>query len=297
MKEMKIACIGLGNMGAAIAQRILHAEYDLTVWNRTAAKASPLINLGAKGAPTAADAVSEADVVLTNFMDDQSVLGMFEAEDGILAGMKEGAVHICTSTISPRCAERLTSAHDVHGSHYVSAPIVGRPESVAAGKAISYLGGNTSAIALFDPVCRTYSAQVTVVSDRPCVANFMKLAINYNTISTAELIGETYVFAEKCGVPLEHLRNFYQQMWFSHPAAHFYAEKLRARDFAGPAGFVMKGGLKDIRLMLSIAADVGIPLEIGRIIERKLVVGIDEGMGEADLAAFYEITRREAGLS
>ena len=51
------------------------------------------------------------------------------------------------------------------------------------------------------------------------MANVMKLAINYNVISAIEVISETYVFAEKCGLPLEHLRDFYQQLWFAHPAA------------------------------------------------------------------------------
>jgi 3-hydroxyisobutyrate dehydrogenase-like beta-hydroxyacid dehydrogenase len=125
----------------------------------------------------------------------------------------------------------------------------------------------------------------------------MKLAINYNVGSTIELIGETYLFAEKCGIPLELVRDFYQQMWFAHPAAKMYAEKLRQRDFAGRGGFTMTGGLKDLRLMLSAAADVGAPLEIGAIVARKLSEGVDRGMAETDWSALYEISRREAGLS
>ena len=57
-----------------------------------------------------------------------------------------------------------------------------------------------------------YCKQVIVISDRPSVANCMKLAINYNVVSTIELIGETYVFAEKCGIPLEYLRDFDQNV-------------------------------------------------------------------------------------
>jgi 3-hydroxyisobutyrate dehydrogenase-like beta-hydroxyacid dehydrogenase len=70
----------------------------------------------------------------------------------------------------------------------------------------------------------------------------MKLAINYNVISTIELISQSYIFAEKCGLPLEHLRDFYQQLWFAHSAPKMYAEKLLKRDFAGRGGFVMTGG-------------------------------------------------------
>jgi 3-hydroxyisobutyrate dehydrogenase-like beta-hydroxyacid dehydrogenase len=145
-------------------------------------------------------------------------------------------------------------------------------------------------------VCQAYSAKVIAVSDRPSAANCMKLATNLNVAAAVELISETYVFAEKCGLLLEHMRDFYQQIWFSHPAAQMFAEKLRTRDFAGRGGFAMTGGLKDLRLMLSTASDVNAPLEVGKIIERKLAAGVDSGMGETDWSAIYEISRREAGL-
>jgi hypothetical protein len=57
-----------------------------------------------------------------------------------------------------------------------------------------------------------------VIWQRPRKANVMKLAINYNVISTIELISQSYIFAEKCGLPLEYLRDFYQELWFAHPA-------------------------------------------------------------------------------
>ena len=75
-----------------------------------------------------------------------------------------------------------------------------------------------------------------------------------------------------------------------------YAEQLRTRDFAGRGAFVMEGGLKDLRLMLAAAAEIGAALEIGTIVERKLAKGVETGMGQQDWSAFYEITRREAGL-
>lgn len=294
---MKVAFIGLGNMGSGIAQCVLNGGFDLTVWNRTAAKMEPLVAKGAKAAATAKEAVSGADVVITSLMDDQSILDNVQAADGILAGMKPGAVHVCVTTISPACADRLAEIHRQHGSHYVSGPVVGRPDAAAAGQLMSYLAGDAQAVAAATPVCSSYSTKVVAISEKPSIANCMKLCINYNVVSIIELIGETYVLAEKSGVPLEHMRDFYQQAAFAHPALKMYAEKLRTRDFGGRGGFVMKGGLKDVRLMLSTAEQVGADLEIGMIIERKLQAGISAGMEETDWSAFYEITRREAGLA
>jgi 3-hydroxyisobutyrate dehydrogenase-like beta-hydroxyacid dehydrogenase len=292
---MKVAFIGLGNMGTQIAQCVLRAGFDLTVWNRTAAKMRPLMEAGARGAATAREAASGADVVLTSLMDDKSIVEVVKAADGILSGLRPGAVHVCLMTISPRCAEELERLHREHGSHYVSGPVVGRPDSAASGTLISYLAGPDAAIEQARPVCSAYSKQVVAVSQQPGVANSLKLCINYSVVSIIELLGEAYTLAEKCGVNREVLRDFYL-VAFAHPALKTYANKLQTRDFDGPAGFSMKGGLKDVRLMLATAEQAGAPLEIGRITERKLQEAIAAGMQDRDWSAFSEVTRREAGL-
>ena len=280
---MKIAFIGLGNMGTGIAQCILKSGHDLIVWNCTATKTDPLVALGARAATTAREAAAAADVVITSLMDDKSVLDVVQAGDGVLAGMRPDAVHACVTTISPECADELESLHRGHGSFYVSAPVAGRPDAAASGRLASFLGGPANAVERLMPACKSYSTSVTVISERPRMANVMKLAINYNVISTIELISQSYIFAEKCGLPLEHLRDFYQQLWFAHPAPKMYAEKLLKRDFAGRGGFVMTGGLKDVRLMLSTAAEAGTKLEFGEIAERNLSNAVDNGHGRTGL--------------
>jgi 3-hydroxyisobutyrate dehydrogenase-like beta-hydroxyacid dehydrogenase len=293
---MKIAFIGLGNMGIGMAQRILQAGHEIAVWNRTAAKMESLVAQGAHPSATAREAAAAADVVMTSLMDDKSVLGVARAEDGILTGMRQGAVHACVTTISPACADELERLHRDRGSYYVSAPVVGRPDAAASGQLASFLGGAADATERLVPVCQAYSKSVTIISERPRMANVMKLAINYNVVSTIELMSETYVFAEKCGLPLELVRDFYQQLWYAHPAAQMYAEKLRKRDFAGRGGFAMTGGLKDVRLMLSTAAEVGAKLDVGELVERNLSMGIDAGMGEQDWSSIHELARKRAGL-
>src|SRR5262249_54566872 len=146
--KMKIAFIGLGNMGIGIAQCILKSGHDLIVWNRTATKRGPLVALGARAATTACEAAAAADVVVTSLMDDKSVLDVVRAGDGVLAGMRPDAVHACVTTISPECADDLESLHRAHGSFYVSAPVAGRPDAAASGRLATFLGGpaNDSAV-------------------------------------------------------------------------------------------------------------------------------------------------------
>jgi 3-hydroxyisobutyrate dehydrogenase-like beta-hydroxyacid dehydrogenase len=242
------------------------------------------------------DAAAESEIVITSLMDDRSVLDVTTSSEGLLRGMRPGTTHACLTTISPACADQLEKLHADVGTAYISAPVVGRPNAAAAGQLASFLAGNSDAISRFEPVCRTYSTLVTKVSDRPRLANVMKLVINYNVACTIELVSESYIFAEKCGLPLEYVRDFYRQLWFAHPAAKLYANKLLERDFKGRGGFVMTGGLKDVKLMLSAAAEAGANLKVGEIVERMLSEGIAAGMGEQDWSSFHEIARQKAGL-
>jgi len=293
---MKIAFLGLGNMGSGIAACIQKAGFDLTVWNRTAAKADALVAAGAKRAATAREAVANADIVITSLMDDRSILDMLSGEGGILSALKPGAVHLCVTTISPVCADSLAKLHREHGTRYVSGPVIGRPDAAAAGQLATYLGGDADAVASVKPICASYARMVVEISELPPVANSMKLCINYTAISIIELMGEVYAFAEKTGVDLKFPQQFFD-MAFAHPAMKMYAEKTRKREFSSEAGFAMPAGLKDVRLMLASAGDAGVKLEIGQIIERKMLAAISSDLGEADWSAICEVTRRESGLA
>jgi 3-hydroxyisobutyrate dehydrogenase-like beta-hydroxyacid dehydrogenase len=292
---VRIAVLGLGNMGFGIASCIRRAGYDLTVWNRTAAKADPLVAAGAARAPSPKEAVREADIVITSLMADRSVQETVAGAEGFLGAMKSSAIHLCTTTISPGCAEELASLHADHGTRYVSGPVIGRPDAAAAGQLATYLGGDPDAIRSVKPVCESYARTVVEISPRPAVANSMKLCVNYAAVSIIELIGEAYAFAEKAGVDLGYVQQFFQ-MAFAHPAMKMYAEKVRKRDFDGQAGFAMSAGLKDVRLMLTSADQSGVALEIGRIVERKMLAAMAGGLEKADWSAICEVTRRESGL-
>ena len=293
---MKIAFIGLGNMGSGIASCIQRAGRDLTVWNRTASKADSIVAAGATLAASPAAAAAEADVVITSLMDDTSVLDMVSGEGGLLAAMKPGAIHLCVTTISPECAEKLAKLHAGHGTRYVSGPVIGRPDAAAAGQLATYLAGNREAIETVKPVCESYAKMVVGISEQPAVANSMKLIVNYAGASIIEILGETYAFAEKCGIDLAYVQQFFQ-MSFSHPAMKMYAEKARKRDFKEDVGFAMSAGLKDIRLMLTASEQVGVAFEIGKIIERKMLVALSGDLATADWSATCEVTRRESGLN
>jgi 3-hydroxyisobutyrate dehydrogenase-like beta-hydroxyacid dehydrogenase len=291
---MKIAFLGLGNMGSGIASNILKAGFELTVWNRTQAKMQLLINSGAKGAETPKQAVEDADVVVTSLMDDRSILDCLEGEDGMLEGMKPGSVHLCVTTISPQFSDELDSIHKKHGSHFVAGPVLGRPDAAASGELMSFIAGGKEGVDIVTPVCQAYTNQVAPIGVKPSVASTLKLCLNYSVISIIELMGEVYACADKAGLSLDLVKGFYESM-FANPVLKMYAEKVRNRDFAD-GGFRMAGGLKDVKLMLDAAESFGANFEIGKIIEQKMLTAIEQGMEDQDWGAIYEISRQKAGL-
>lgn len=118
----RVGFIGLGRMGSVMAHNLLRAGFKLTVYNRTPTKARSLVEVGASQAASPKEAALGADVVITSLMDDQSVLDVVTGDEGLLAGLRAGGIHIDASTSSPRLAKQLAELHTVHGSFYLAAP-------------------------------------------------------------------------------------------------------------------------------------------------------------------------------
>src|SRR3954447_26732274 len=130
---MKIGFIGLGHMGAGMATNLLKAGHDLTVYNRTPAKAQPLARQGARAVTEVADAC-RGDAVVTMLSDDAAVERVTFGKAGVIASLRGGATHVSMSTISVALSERLADSHARAGHRFVAAPVFGRPEAAAEGK-------------------------------------------------------------------------------------------------------------------------------------------------------------------
>jgi 3-hydroxyisobutyrate dehydrogenase-like beta-hydroxyacid dehydrogenase len=290
LKDLTIACIGLGRIGAGIARNVQASGCRFVVYNRTPEKMEPFVAAGAKAARTAREASSDADIVITCLMDDQSVFDTLLGDDGMLAGMSRGAIHIGTSTISPGCSARCAELHAGQGSHYLAAPVAGRPSAAAAGKLFTFVAGEPETIERARPVLEKYTQSIVVLGPDPAAAASTKLAINFFAASMLEALGETFAFAEKRGVlaPLrEMLKGFL-------PPMEEYIDRIANRNYTQP-GFTLDAGLKDVRLILGAAGEVHVPLPFASVIRDKCLAAQAHGLSQQDWCVFTEIARREAG--
>jgi 3-hydroxyisobutyrate dehydrogenase-like beta-hydroxyacid dehydrogenase len=289
--NLSVACIGLGRMGSGIARNLQNAGFRLTVFNRTTEKMKPLVEAGAAAASTPREAAAAADIVVTNLMDDASVLGAMTGDNGILAGIHPDAIHIGTTTVSPSLSTRLAELHAAQGSHYIAGPVAGRPDAAAAGKLFTFVAGKPEWLERCRPVMDAYANRIIPMGEDPAIAMSMKLVGNFMVASLIELIGEAFVFAESRGVDPSIVTGMFKQFM---PAASEYVDRICTRDF-GRAGFTLDGGTKDVTLILQAAAEVHAPLSYASVVRDKCLAAQARGLGDQDWSVMTETSRLDAG--
>jgi 3-hydroxyisobutyrate dehydrogenase-like beta-hydroxyacid dehydrogenase len=282
-------------MGSGMAANIQKAGFPLVVYNRTASKAEPFVAAGAKLARTPREAASAADVIVTMLMDDRSVLDTVQGPDGILAGMQPGAIHIGTTTASPNLNARLGKMHAESGTHYIGAPVGGRPDWAAAGKLLTFVAGKPDVIERARPVLKSYTAEIMVVGEDPAVAASFKLAGNFFVASLLDALGQMLLFAERRGIDPKLMANMFKS-FMPHPGMQHYLDKISTHNYGAEAGFTLEAGLKDLQLMLDAAAEARVTLPYANVIRDHCLIALAHGMKDRDWSCFTEAVRIEAGL-
>jgi len=287
---MRIAFLGLGQMGFAIAKLLINKQHEITVWNRTATAAGPLVSLGAKLAETPTDAVQAAEVVFTMLFDDHAVEDVLVAHKA-LAAMPADTIHISLSTISVALANRLEAEHAAHGQRFLSAPVFGRPGVAAEGKLWLVLGGDAKTIAEVKPLLEAFSRGSTVVGGRPSQANAVKLGGNFLITSMIAALSEAFTVAESQGIdPAVFLETINSALFQSAFVANYGKVMLNPPE---KPGATIKLGAKDTRLFQESAEPGDAPTPLADLYQSHLQAAIAAGRGDEDWAAGYLGQTRE----
>ena len=292
---MNIAFIGLGNMGTPMARHLVKAGHSVTVWNRTAAKAEPLKADGVKVASSLAEAATGAEIAITMLADDHAVESAVLHSNSVIDNLPEGATHISMSTISVALTRRLDEEHAKRGQHYIAAPVFGRPEAAAGGKLFIAAGGDKQTVERCLPVLEALGQKVTVIGEKPEMANVVKLSGNFLIATVIESLGEAIALARKYGIDPHAYVDFLTGSLFSAPIYKTYGGLIADEKYS-PAGFKMRLGLKDVRLALAAAEGADAPLPIASLIRDNLLTAISRGMEELDWSAAAKLAAENAGL-
>jgi 3-hydroxyisobutyrate dehydrogenase-like beta-hydroxyacid dehydrogenase len=284
-----VAFIGLGKMGIAMAANVQRAGYALVVWNRSADKVASMVAAGASFAASPAEAARAADIVISSLADDASLRAVVSGPDGVLSGLRPGAIHIGTSTVSPGLSDELGALHAAAGGRYIAGPVVGRVPAAEAAQLVTFVAGEAEAIEAVRAVISAYAPMIAIVGERQGQAVVAKLIANFLGASGMDLIGQSLAWAEKSGLPPELVPQMLSG-FFGNPGTREYITKIGQRDF-DDVGFTAAGGLKDVQLMIAAAQAVDLRLSSAEALRAKLDAAIARGWRDKDWSCFTDIDR------
>lgn len=282
-----IGFIGLGNMGAAMVARLLEAGLDVSVWNRTASVADPLVEAGAHRLDSAADAFAK-DIVLSMLSNDAAVNAVFSEE--LLAGVR-GSLHVNMASVSTELARELDARHAAAGVRYLGAPVLGRPPVARAGQLNIVAGGKTADVEAAAPALDALGKKTWYIGESPAAAALVKIGVNYNLIHALLALGESVNMVERGGIDGQLFVDILTDAAFTGSAYTGYGKIIAGRSYF-PAMFDTTLGLKDLTLTENAAAELGASLPAAPALRELFETAVaDEKLKDGDWSIIAEVIR------
>ncbi len=279
---MKIALLGIGLMGRPMALRLLAAGWPLTVWNRSPDKAHALREAGATVAAHAAEAVADADLVLTMLAHGGVVRELLQ-DGGVLAAIRPGALFVDMSSIQPAEAREHAAWLAARGVGALDAPVSGGTLGAEAGTLAIMAGGSNAdferALPVFAALGRATHVGPTGTGQLAKLANQMIVGI------TIGAVAEALILAERGGADPARVRLALQGGFADSRILEVHGQRMVQRDFAKRAAMTVQ--LKDLRNALATAAGDGTELPITTLFVQLYAEAIAHGHAEADHAGLW----------
>ena len=280
---MRVAVLGMGNMGKAFATRALERAHLVTVWNRSAGRATDLLAKGAVEADSPKAAAMGSDVVLVVLADDAAVLEVCLGDDGALASLGPAAILANISTVSPNTARRLAGVGPE--GRVLDSPVMGSPSLIAAGMGSFLIGGPSTAVEVLIPLWSDLGAGYTHCGPVGTGAT-MKLVSNLLLITGVTALAEGIVTARKNGISDELLKGVLADSFVVSAASKRRLESLF--DTSHPGWFSPALARKDVRLAVDLAEQAGVAVRVGPATDALLTTVVDAGGQWPDFAAVIE---------
>ena len=287
---MRVAVIGTGRMGAAMARRIGGAGHGLTLYNRTTSVAQALAKeIGASAVETACEAARAAEVCVVSLAADAAVEATYHGRGGLLAGLSSGTVVCDTSTLDPQTPRALAAEAASRGATVLDTPVSGSVTMVDSGELTIMAGGDRAALELARPVLASFASKVFHLGDVGAGAT-MKLVVNAVVAGLNAALSEALVLAEKAGLDRS---TTYDVLESSAVAAPFVKYKRAA--FVDPesaaVAFSLALAKKDLDLIARLASQVGARMDQSAATRALVTEAVTSGLADADISALAAYLR------
>jgi 3-hydroxyisobutyrate dehydrogenase len=279
-----VAVLGTGSMGAPIARNLLAAGLAVSVWNRTTARAAPLVDDGARLASSPAEAAKNADVVLTMLADGAAVEEAMSGSGEALEAMRPGAVWIQMATVGVAWTGRFFGLAEEHDVRLVDAPVSGSDGPAREGQLIVLASGPDEARArvqvIFDAIGRQ-----TLWLGPTGQGTRMKLVLNNWLVTQVEAVAETVALSEALGLDPHLFPEAIDGAPLGSPYAVMKARAMISGDYT--PGFALRLAFKDATLALDAAQELGLDLPLTDALTARWREAIADGHANDDVSSVF----------
>jgi 3-hydroxyisobutyrate dehydrogenase-like beta-hydroxyacid dehydrogenase len=280
--RMRIGFVGLGTMGEPIANNLRRAGHELTVWNRTPARAAHIVSKGGTLAASPRASATGRDLVFTCVSDEAAL----EAADGVLAGLAAGDVLVDLTTAGVRSARSVGERVAARGAHHLACPILGSKTAAEQAQIVLVAGGSAPARERARPALHAISVRLFELDAAPEAA-LIKLCVNSVGGAMFAAFAEAVALGAAGGVSIPRLIEVLQASSFHSPLFLMKGELIERQDWA--PRFKIALAEKDQRLAQEAAAEVGAKVPVSEAVRQVLAHATRSGRGEQDVAAIADL--------
>jgi 3-hydroxyisobutyrate dehydrogenase len=285
--------VGLGAMGGRMARRLLDGGFALHGYNRTAAKAADLVAAGMTRVASPREAAERAEAVFTMVTDDAALDAVTRGPQGILAGLRPGAIMIEMSTVSPAVIHRLADEVGARGAALLDAPVSGSPATLEAGQLSFMVGGDPAVLERARPFLAAIGPTMTHVGPAG-LAKSMKIAVNQGLAVQMLSFAESVLLAEKAGVARERAVEVLLKSVVASPMVKYRGPFVLG--MPAEAWFDVDMMQKDLRLALDMARASAVSLPSVALTHELLTAAKGLGLAHYDFAVLFDVLAQMAGL-
>jgi 3-hydroxyisobutyrate dehydrogenase len=283
MLMQRVAILGLGIMGGGMAANWLAKGFEVSVWNRTAARAQALAGKGAKLAASPRDAAQGADFIFAMVSDDDASRSVWLGPDGALAGAKSGAIGVESSTLTPDWIRELGHHAHAKGCGFLDAPVGGSRPAADAGELRFFVGGEPQTYEAARPALAAVGSRMDLLGPLGAGATW-KLINNQLGAGQMAALAEALEVARKAGFKDEQISELILGGPAASPMIKLKLPRMLARDFE-PADFALNLMLKDARYAAALAQSLGAPAGMIEGAVKAFARADAKGLGAKDIAA------------
>nr|WP_321386088.1 NAD(P)-dependent oxidoreductase [uncultured Vibrio sp.] len=286
MEKLRVAFIGLGVMGYPMAGYLSKAGYETKVYNRTKTKADKWAEeFNGVACETPAEAAEGCDIVFTCVGNDDDVRGVVYGEEGLLVGLKPGAVLVDHTTTSADLAVELADACTKVGNHFIDAPVSGGQAGAENGVLTIMCGGDANVFEQVAPVMDVYAKQITLLGENG-QGQRCKMVNQICIAGVLQGLSEALLLAQKSGLDIEQVVET-----LKHGAAGSWQMENRATTMAQDKfdfGFAIDWMRKDLGFCLKEAERVGLQLPLTQMVDEQYADLQRDGLGRMDTSVLIK---------